>query len=195
MGEVEQRVSCSGVCLISILEGGEGEPEQPVSLSVVDEHSEIVLDFLIDLFCLSICLRMVRGARRSFYVELLVQIFNEHGYEDGSAVRNDFSGYAVHADDVLDKQVRPSFRIERIRGRDRNNVFGLHVYYYKDGIMSMCLREVRDHVYRDVFPVPGWNRVGVKRHGVCLSVDFGSLTGGASFDVVYDVVAKGAPVV
>ena len=61
--------------------------------------------------------------------------------------------------------------------------------------MSVCFREVRDHVYGDVLPVPGWNRVGVERSSACLSVDFGSLTGGAPFDVVYDVIAKGAPVV
>ena len=59
----------------------------------------------------------------------------------------------------------------------------------------MCLREVRDHVYRDIFPVLTWNRVGVEGSSACLSVNLGSLTGGASFDVVYDIVAKGAPVV
>ena len=61
--------------------------------------------------------------------------------------------------------------------------------------MSMCLREVRDHVYRYVFPVSGGNRVWVKRCHVCLSVNFGPLTGGAPFDVVYNIVSEGAPIV
>ena len=61
--------------------------------------------------------------------------------------------------------------------------------------MSVCLRKVRNHVYRDVFPVLSRNRVGVKRCSACLPVDFGSLTGGAPFDVVHDVIAKGAPII
>ena len=61
--------------------------------------------------------------------------------------------------------------------------------------MSMCLGEVRDHVYGDVFPVPGWDGDGVKRHCSCLSVNFGSLTDSAPFDIVRYVVAEGAPVV
>ena len=59
----------------------------------------------------------------------------------------------------------------------------------------MCLGEVCNHVYRDVLPVPAWNRVGVKWCGSCLPVNFGLLTGGAPFDVVDNVVSKGAPVV
>ena len=54
--------------------------------------------------------------------------------------------------------------------------------------MSVCLREVRDHVYRDVFPVPGWNRVGVEWCSAGLSVNFGALTDSATLDVVDDVV-------
>ena len=61
--------------------------------------------------------------------------------------------------------------------------------------MSVCLREVCDHVYGDVFPVPGGNGVGVKRCGSGLSVNFGSLTDGASLDVVDDIIAEHAPVV
>ena len=61
--------------------------------------------------------------------------------------------------------------------------------------MSVCLREVRDHVYRDVFPVSSWNGVGVEWSSAGLPVDFSALTGSASFDVVDDIVAKGAPVV
>ena len=72
MGEVEWRVPSSGVHLIPILEGGEWEPERPISLSVVDEHSQVVLNFLIDSFCLSVGLGVMRGARRSFNVELFV---------------------------------------------------------------------------------------------------------------------------
>ena len=59
----------------------------------------------------------------------------------------------------------------------------------------MCLREVCDHVYGDIFPVPGWNGIGVERCGTCLSVNFGALTCGASLNVIDDVVTKGAPIV
>ena len=61
--------------------------------------------------------------------------------------------------------------------------------------MSVRFREVRDHVYGDVFPVSAWNRVGVKWCRVCLSVDFGSLTSGTPFNIVDDVVSQGAPIV
>ena len=104
-------MSGSGVRLISILEGGEGEPERPVSLSVVDEHPKIVLDFLVNPFCLSVCLWVMRGAGGSFDMELFVQIFNERGHEDGSAVRDDLPGNTVHTDYVLDEQIGPAFRV------------------------------------------------------------------------------------
>ena len=103
MGKVEWGVSGSGVRLISILEGGEQEPERPVCLSIVDEHPKIVLDFLVDPFCLSVCLWVMRGARSPLDVKLFVQIFNERGYEDRSAVRNNLPRDPVHADDVLNK--------------------------------------------------------------------------------------------
>ena len=86
MGEIERGMSSSRVRLISILEGGEWEPERPISLSVVDEHPKIVFDFLIDSFCLSICLWVMRGARGPFDVELFVEIFYECRYEDRSSI-------------------------------------------------------------------------------------------------------------
>ena len=61
--------------------------------------------------------------------------------------------------------------------------------------MSMRLREVRDHVYGDVLPVPSRNRVGVERCSACLPVNLGALTGGTSFDVVNDVVTECTPVI
>ena len=103
MGKIEWGMSSSGVCLISILECSEREPERPVCLSVIDEHLEIVLDFLIDSFCLSVCLWVVCGARGSFNVELFVQILNERGYEDQSTVRNNLPRYSVHTDDMLNE--------------------------------------------------------------------------------------------
>ena len=86
MGKVERGVSSSRVCLVSILEGGEQQPEWPVGLSVVDEHSEVVLNFLVDSFCLSIGLWVMCSARGSLDVELLVKVFYECGHEDGSSV-------------------------------------------------------------------------------------------------------------
>ena len=111
VGKVERGVTSSRVGLISILEGGERQPEGPISLSIVDEHSEVVLDLLVDPFGLSVCLWMMHGAQGSLDVELFVEIFDERGHKDRSAVRNDLPRDAVHTDDVLDEQVSPSFRV------------------------------------------------------------------------------------
>ena len=103
VGKVEQGMSGGGVGLVSILEGGEQQPEWPISLSVVNEHSKVVLNFLIDSLRLSVCLRVVCSAWGSFDVELFVQIFNKHRYEDRSAVRNNLPRDTMHTDNMLDE--------------------------------------------------------------------------------------------
>jgi len=45
--------------LVVILEFREWQEPHPIVLSLVDEELEILFEFLVDLFCLSIILRVV----------------------------------------------------------------------------------------------------------------------------------------
>jgi hypothetical protein len=55
-GETRRRLN-----IVVVGELGTGQPLSPIRLSVVDEHSEILLYFLIHSFSLSVSLRMISG--------------------------------------------------------------------------------------------------------------------------------------
>ncbi len=52
----EGTLSSGAVDTIVVCKLSEREPVAPVRLSVVDEDTKVFFDFLIDLFCLSVCL-------------------------------------------------------------------------------------------------------------------------------------------
>jgi len=59
--EEERRVLSGRVNLVVVLEFCERQEPHPIILSLVGEESEILFQFLVDLFCLSISLRVVGG--------------------------------------------------------------------------------------------------------------------------------------
>ena len=58
MHEVEWGESSRNVDSVVVGEFSHGYPLHPVVLMVIKEDHEILLQFLIDMFCLSICLRV-----------------------------------------------------------------------------------------------------------------------------------------
>ncbi len=75
----ERTLACRAVNPIVVGKFSEWEPVAPVGLLIVDEDSEVLLDLLVDSFCLAIRLRMEgsRGIRRD--VEHSVKFFHELG--------------------------------------------------------------------------------------------------------------------
>ncbi len=76
-------------------EGHEGEPFGPVILKVVDEDPEILLNFLVDSFSLSICLWVVGSGYVCLDLEQVIEVFHELGDEHGASVRDDYLRYSV----------------------------------------------------------------------------------------------------
>ncbi len=62
---------------VVVCECGKREPFGPVGLKVVDEDAKVFLDFLIDPFRLSICLRMKGSRSVAFDLEEVVKVFHE----------------------------------------------------------------------------------------------------------------------
>ncbi len=72
--------------MIVVSEGSEREPFCPVGLEVINEHAKILLDLLVDPFCLSISLRVVGCREIAFYLEEVVEVFHEFRYEHRSSI-------------------------------------------------------------------------------------------------------------
>jgi len=63
--EEERRVPSGRMNLVVVLEFREWQESHPIILPLIGKKTEILFQFLIDLFCLSISLRVVsRGSRQ-----------------------------------------------------------------------------------------------------------------------------------
>ena len=60
--------------VVVILEFRQREEVRPVILSLVDEYPKVLLQFLIDLFCLSITLWVIGGGGRNLNPKYTVQL-------------------------------------------------------------------------------------------------------------------------
>ncbi len=55
----------------------ERKPFCPVGLEMIDEHSKVLFDLLINLFGLSICLWVIGGQSVSLDLKQIVEVFHE----------------------------------------------------------------------------------------------------------------------
>ena len=90
--------------VVVVLEFRQGEEVRPVILSLIDEYPKVLLQFLIDPFCLSIPLRMIDCGGHYLNPKHTVQFPSELCYELRSSVGDYFAGYAMEFPNVLDKQ-------------------------------------------------------------------------------------------
>ena len=72
--------------MIIVLEFHERKEVVPVILSLVNEEAEKLLQFLVDLFCLSVSLRMICGGGSQFHSEKSVKFLHKLHYELGTSV-------------------------------------------------------------------------------------------------------------
>ena len=90
--------------VVVVLEFCQGEEVHPVILSLIDEYPKVLLQFLIDLFHLSIPLWVIGCGGCYLNPEHVVQFSSELCYELRSSVGDYFVGYAMEFPNMLDEQ-------------------------------------------------------------------------------------------
>ena len=124
----------------------------PIILSTADVEAEILLDFLVGPFCLSVSLRMIGGGQVGFDAETPEKGAHDFGGELGAAVADEPEGKAVETEDFSVVDVGNSFGGD-VRGAGEG-VEKLTVVVDKDdnGIMSTGLRKLGDKVDSNSLP-------------------------------------------
>ena len=88
----EEGLLRGGVDVVVVGKLCQGEECVPVVLSFSDEELQVLFQFLVDPFCLSVGLRVVSGRRRGFDSQQSVQFLHEGSNELRSAVIRDCHG-------------------------------------------------------------------------------------------------------
>jgi hypothetical protein len=82
----------------------------PVGLAVVDIEANVILDFLVGVFCLAIGLRMVHSGETRLDVELLEEVAHELRCKLRTSVAGELEGETIEAKKFLVVDVGNSFR-------------------------------------------------------------------------------------
>ncbi len=90
-------------------EFSEREPVTPIGLSVVHKDPEVLLDLLVNPFCLAVCLGVEGGGCIGCDIEHPVEFLHELGHELGSSIRNYGGGHTMSHIYMISKDSGPSF--------------------------------------------------------------------------------------
>ena len=121
-------------------------------MSFVDEDTEVLFNFLIDLFGLPISLRVVCGREVGFYSGHCVEISHELCCELGTSVTDGFSRKTELGPDMITINVCSAKGREFHIGQEGNDVLRESVDNGNDSIIALQLREWSDKIDRYVFP-------------------------------------------
>jgi len=113
----------------------QGEECVPVVLSFSDEDPQILLQFLVDSFCLTIGLQVVGGRRCGFNSQQLVQLFHEGSDELRSAVGHNLLQEAMEFPDVPKVEVCHSGGGDFGNRFDEVGTFACGVNSHHDGVI------------------------------------------------------------
>ena len=128
-------------------EFGHGKVLVPVGLSAIDVQANVVLDFLIGAFGLSVGLRVVGGGEAGSDSKALEEVAHELGGELGSAVAGERERESMESEDFAVVDVGGSFRTDFGLAGESVDEFGVVVGEYDDGIVSVeALREGSNEV-------------------------------------------------
>jgi len=156
--EEEGRLLRGGVDVVVVGKLRQGEECVPVVLSFSDEEPQVLFQFLVDPFRLSVGLRMVSGRRCGFNSQQSVQFLHEGGDKLWSAVGDDLPREAMKFPDVPKLEVRCPGSGDRGDCFDEVRTFTCRVDGHHDGVVSARFREFRDEVHADGIPAFIWDR-------------------------------------
>jgi len=136
----------------------QGEECVPVVLSFSNEEPQVLFQFLVDPFRLSVSLQMVSGRRRGFNPQQSVQFLHEGSDELWSTVRDDLPREAIKFPDVPKVEVRCPGSGDHGDCFNEVRMFTCRVDGHHDGVVSARFWEFRDEVHADDIPVFFWDR-------------------------------------
>ena len=113
----------------------QGEECVPVVLSFSDEDPQVLLQFLVDSFHLTVGLRVVSGRRCGLNSQQSVQLFHEGGDELRSAVGHNLPREAMELPDIPEVEVCCSGGGDRGDRFDEVGTFAYGVNGHHDGVV------------------------------------------------------------
>ena len=90
--------------VVVVLEFRQREEVCPVVLLLIDKYPKVLLQFLIDLLCLSVTLWVIGRGGCYLNPEYTVQLLSEFCYELRTSVGDYLAGYAMEFPNMLDEQ-------------------------------------------------------------------------------------------
>ena len=93
--EQEQNLLNRWIHVVVVLELCHGQQVIPVILSLIDEELQILIQLLVDMFCLSIGLQMPSSGRNQLYFQQSVEFPDEKYHKLESVVQNYMLGQPV----------------------------------------------------------------------------------------------------
>jgi len=141
-----------GVDVVVVGELRQGEECVPIVLSFSDEEPQVLFQFLVDPFRLSVGLRVVSGRCRGFDSQQSVQFLHEGSDKLRSAVGNDLPREAMKFPDVPKVEVRCPSSGDSGHCFDKVRTFTCRVDGHHDGVVSARFREFLDEVHADGIP-------------------------------------------
>ena len=116
--------------MVVVLELCQGQQVGPVILPLVGEQSEILLQLLVNPFCLSVSLWMVGRSGCNLDSEHQVNLSGEFHNELWSTVRYYLLRYSMMPPDLLDEQMHGTSCGDCSEGRHKMGSFGDGVHYH-----------------------------------------------------------------
>ena len=98
--------------MIIVLEFSKGEKVSPVILTLIDKYPQVLLQLLIDPFCLAVSLRMVSSSRSQLDAKNPIELSGEFRYELRSTVRHDLPRKSMVFPNMLDEEARSACRCD-----------------------------------------------------------------------------------
>jgi len=125
-----------GADMVVVGELCQGEECVPIILSFSNKDPQILFQFLVNLFHLSVCLQVVGSRCCGFHSQQLVQLLHEGGNELQPTVRHNLPWKAMELPDVLKVEVCCSGDSDCGDHFDEVGAFAYGVDGYHDGVVS-----------------------------------------------------------
>ncbi len=110
---------------------------EPVVLLIFDEYLKILLDLLVDSFCLSVGLQVEGRGRVLSDIEHTIEFLHELGDELWSLVRDDYLGHSMSSIYMVSENLGPSFGGEFNVACDGDDGFQKSIYNDEKGVVSV----------------------------------------------------------
>jgi hypothetical protein len=127
--------------MVVVLELRKGEKVIPIILTLIDEDTEILLEFLIDSFRLAVPLGVISRGSCQFDSEESVQLLSELGNKLGATIGNHFLRKAMKSPDMSEVQ---SSGTDCGNGSDRihkMSPFSDRINHHHDAVFPIGLRK------------------------------------------------------